>query len=145
MTNSKPPVQSYKDLEVWQKSMDMVTAVYQVTKEFPKDELYTLTNQIRRSAISVPSNIAEGRGKRSTGDYIRFLNIAYGSISELETQLIISKNLGYVSSGKLDSLFTDINRIGRMLNGLISSLEGKQTTSRRIPNPESRIPVNDDA
>jgi four helix bundle protein len=144
MKEQKANVQSYKNLEVWQKSVDMVTAVYKLTKDFPKDELYALTNQIRRSAVSVPSNIAEGRGKRSTGDYIRFLNIAYGSAAELETQLIISKNLGYMSSEKLEPICMDINRICRMLNGLIASLE-KKIPSRRILNPESRIPVNDDA
>lgn len=130
-------VQGHKDLEVWQKSVDMVTTVYALTKQFPREEIYTLTSQIRRSAISIPSNIAEGRGKRSTRDFIRFLNIAYGSASELETQIIISQNLGYVSPEECKPLFEEINRICRMLNGLLAALEKKLIPS---PNAECQMP-----
>jgi four helix bundle protein len=129
-------VQSYKDLEVWQKSINMVTMVYAMTKQFPKEELYTLTSQIRRSAISIPSNIAEGRGKRSTRDFMRFLNIAYGSAAELETQLIIGKNLGYVSPEQAEPLFQEVGRICRMLNGMLTGLEKKLSP----PNAECQMP-----
>lgn len=78
-------IQSYRDLDVWKKSVALVTDVYQATALFPKEEVYGLTSQIRRSAVSIPSNIAEGRGKRGTRDFVRFLNIAYGSLCELET------------------------------------------------------------
>lgn len=130
-------VTSYKDLDVWQKAMDLVTEVYALTKGFPRDELYGLTSQMRRAAVSIPSNIAEGRGKRSTGDFMRFLNIAYGSAAELETQIIISENLGYTDQNITKPLIEETNRVCRMLNGLITSLEAKAS---RIPNPESRIP-----
>lgn len=83
---------NYKELIVWQKSVDLVTEVYAVTKDFPKEEIYSLTSQIRRSAISIPSNIAEGHSRRSQTDYLQFLKIARGSCAELETQLLISKN-----------------------------------------------------
>jgi len=118
-------VQSYKDLEVWQKAVDLVTSVYVVTKQFPKEELYTLTSQIRRAAISIPSNIAEGRGKRSTRDFMRYLNIAYGSAAELETQLVIARNLDYISQKTVEPLFEKIARINRMINGMLSGLEKK--------------------
>lgn len=117
--------QSYKDLTVWQKAMELVTEVYSATQSFPRTEQYGLTSQIRRSAISIPSNIAEGRAKRSTKDYIRFVNIAYGSVAELETQLIISRNLGYLDGSKLEAFLEKSAAIGRMLNGLISGLEKK--------------------
>jgi four helix bundle protein len=118
-------VQSYKDLDVWQRSMDLVEAVYALTKQFPKEELYTLTSQIRRAAISVPSNIAEGRSKRATRDFMRFIHISYGSMAELETQLMIAERLSYISHDKLSPLVEEIGDIGRMLNGLLSGLERK--------------------
>ena len=136
-------LQSYKDLEVWQKSVDLVVCIYALTKQFPKEEIYALTNQIRRAAVSIPSNIAEGRAKRSTRDFIRFINIAYGSAAELETQLFISEKLGYVSSEQLRPLFDDISRVGRMLNGMLSGLEKKIALSSRMPNAKCRMPVSE--
>jgi len=118
-------VQSYRDLEIWKRSMDLVAEIYLITKQFPKEELYTLTSQIRRAAISIPSNIAEGRSKRSTKDYMRFLNVSYGSLSELETQLMIGQKLGYIASNKLDPMLDETANIGRMINGLLSSLDRK--------------------
>ena len=97
-------MKSHKELNVWKGSIDLVTQLYKITKQFPKEELYGLTNQIRRSAVSIPSNISEGAARNQTKEYIRFLNIAQGSLSELETQLIIAKNLGYIDS----ELFEDI-------------------------------------
>ena len=89
--------QSYKDLIVWQKAMKISVLVYTLTDRFPKSEIFSLTNQIRRSAVSIPSNIAEGWGRRGSGEYIQFLKIASGSASELETQLILSKQLKFGS------------------------------------------------
>lgn len=125
-------INSYKDLQVWQKAIQLVTDVYMLTKSFPKDEVYALTSQIRRAAISIPSNIAEGQSKRSTKDYIRFLNIAYGSCAELETQLCISTNLHYATSEQTQSLSEKGSEIGRMINGLINSLENSLTEARSL-------------
>jgi len=118
-------IHSYKDLDVWKRSVNLVVTVYSLTKRFPKEELYTLVSQLRRSAISIPSNIAEGHSKRATKDYIRFVNIAYGSLAELETQLVISEKLNYLPAKDLEPLWEETKSIGRMLNGLISGLEKK--------------------
>jgi len=118
-------VLSHKDLEVWQRSMNLVADVYLLTKTFPKEELYGLVSQMRRAAVSIPSNIAEGRAKRSTRDYIRFVNIAYGSAAELETQMLIAKRLEFAVSERSDAILSELSEIGKMLNGLLLSLEKK--------------------
>jgi len=115
-------VKSYKDLIVWQKSMDLVEMVYQVTKEFPKEELYGLTNQLRRAAVSVPSNIAEGQARSSTAEFRNFLSIARGSLAEVETQLLIAERLNYIESGKLGELMNIQAEINKMTNALMSKL-----------------------
>jgi len=89
-------LKSFKDLKVWQKSYDLCLKTYRMTTTFPKDERYGLTSQIRRSAVSIPSNIAEGYGRKTTLDYIRMLYIAYGSVRELETQVLLAGDLGYI-------------------------------------------------
>jgi len=106
-------IKSYRDLIVWQKSMLSVTKVYAITKFFPASEVYGLSNQLRRSAVSVPSNIAEGYGRNSTNDYKRFLQIAVGSLYELQTQLEIAYNLTYINEealGDIISLCTEIEK-----------------------------------
>ena len=113
---------SYRDLIVWQKTMELVTVIYSKTREFPKEEKYGLTMQIRRCAVSVPSNIAEGYGRNSTPDYIRFLNIARGSLYELQTQLEIAVNLGYLKDTIFKDLLQSVNEVERMLNSLIGKL-----------------------
>src|SRR5580704_4221648 len=118
-------IQSYKDLEVWQKSVDMVIMIYALTKSFPKEELYTLTSQIRRAAISIPSNIAEGRAKRTTREYMRYVNIACGSAAELETHIMISEKLGYLSELAAKPILSETTTIACMLNKLYSALENK--------------------
>ena len=118
-------IKSYRDLVVWQKSMELVTTVYTITKEFPKEELYALISQIRRSAVSIPSNIAEGYGRNSTQDYIRFLQIACGSLYELQTQLEISINLTYIMREKSEGIFNLVNEVERMLNTMIRKLSNK--------------------
>lgn len=116
-------VQSYKDLIVWQKSIVLVTNVYRCTKAFPKDELYGLTSQLRRAAVSVPSNIAEGQGRLSTGEFKQFLGHARGSLHELQTQLVIAENLRYLPSAQKEKLLDASTEVDRMLSGLLSSLK----------------------
>ena len=114
-----------KELNVWQKSYILCLHIYKVTKGFPKDEIYGLTSQIRRSAVSIPSNIAEGYGRKTTLEYVRFLYIAYGSVCELETQVMISGDLCYVEKERLGELRGEIGDVERMLKALIKSLESK--------------------
>ena len=99
--------------------------IYKITKRFPKDETYGLTSQIRRSAVSIPSNIAEGYGRKTTLEYVRFLYIAYGSVCELETQTMISGDLGYVGKERLQKIRDEIGDVERMLKAMIKSLENK--------------------
>ena len=116
-------VKSYKDLNVWQKSIDLVKDIYILVKSLPKEETYALSDQIRRSAVSVPSNIAEGSGRNGTKEYIQFLYIALGSLCELETQIIISKEIGYINN--IEKLEEDMTIIKKMLNSMIASLKSK--------------------
>jgi four helix bundle protein len=118
MTN----VKSYRDLIVWQKSMNLVTEIYAVTRSFPSDELYGLTSQLRRCAVSTPSNIAEGYGRNSTSDYKRFLTIAVGSTFELQTQIEIAANLKYLSSDMFGEICNAAKEIELMLLSLIKKL-----------------------
>ncbi|MEX2347651.1 MAG: four helix bundle protein [Balneolaceae bacterium] len=105
----------YKDLEIWKRSVNLATDVYSTTSGFPKEETYGITSQLRRCAVSVPSNIAEGAGRVSKKEFKRFLNIAYGSIYELETQLLISKNLGYINEKEHQKLEKEIDEIQKMI------------------------------
>jgi four helix bundle protein len=115
-------IESYRDLIVWQKSLSLVKLTYQLTKHFPKEEQFGLTNQLRRAAVSVPSNIAEGNGRGTTADYIRFLQIARGSLFETQTQIEISIQLGFLNSTSALELQALCNEIERMLNAIISKL-----------------------
>jgi len=112
----------YRDLKVWQLGMEITREVYQLTSGFPKDELYGLTSQIRRCAVSIPSNIAEGHSRDSSKELARFVSIAKGSLAELETQLLIAKELRYGDTTSLDSLLIIVEQEGRMLTGLRRSL-----------------------
>ena len=113
----------HKQLDVWQYSMRFVSALYLLTKQFPSDERFGLTNQIQRASVSIPSNIAEGAARQSNKEYIQFLYIALGSAAEAETQLLIARDLKYVDS--IDNLYNDIQSIKRMLLGLIKSKQAK--------------------
>ncbi|MCB1065697.1 MAG: four helix bundle protein [Verrucomicrobiae bacterium] len=115
-------MQSYQDLKVWNLGMDLAVELYQISKAFPAEERFGLTSQIRKSAVSVPSNIAEGHARSSTGDYIRFLKISKASLAELETQAILSQRLGYVDRETITPFLDQIRTLGRMLNSLISKL-----------------------
>jgi four helix bundle protein len=116
-------MKGHRDLEVWQKSMQFVTDIYRETVAFPRSEVYGLANQVRRAAVSVPSNIAEGCGRSSKKEFAHFLCNARGSLLEVETQLEIAKNLGYLSDKSASELVLKTNEIGRMLNGLRSWCE----------------------
>jgi four helix bundle protein len=115
-------VKHYQELIVWQKTMDLVEEVYKATHSFPRDEIYGLTSQIRRAAVSIPSNIAEGQGRRTTPDFLRHLSIAYGSLLELETQILLGIRLHYLAQEKCREIMSMTAEVGRMLNGLMSSL-----------------------
>lgn len=115
-------VKSHEDLLVWQMSIAFVTNIYKLTNDFPKSEIYGLTNQMRRAAVSIPSNIAEGAARNWTKEYIQFLYVALGSVSEIDTQLIISNNLGYINT---DDLRVDLKNIKGKLINLIASLKRK--------------------
>ena len=115
--------QSYKDLTVWQKSMDLTEEVYRLVKKLPKEETYALSDQMRRSAVSVPSNIAEGHGRQSDNEFKNFLSVANGSLSELETQLLICVRLDYLSEADIKYVLSLSNEINRMLTTLILRLK----------------------
>ena len=117
----------YKELIVWQKAMALCKDVYALTKAFPKEELFGITNQMRRCAVSIPSNIAEGQARHSPKEFIHFLKISYGSLAELETQLLISLNIGVVKEEQIKILLENLQEIERMVMGLVRSIE-KETT-----------------
>ena len=114
---------SYRDLIAWQKSMDLVEMIYTITRTFPKEELYGLTSQVRRAAVSIPSNIAEGEGRNSKKEFSQFLSIAYGSLSEVETQIMIANRLRYTENNKCEAVMKSCTEIGKIINGLKRSLQ----------------------
>ena len=117
-----PPMKTHKDLVVWQNAITLVTEIYQVSKLFPKEELYGLTSQLRRSAVSIPSNISEGAARNHSKEFIHYLYISLGSIAELETQLIISINLGYIQEELWQEFEDKIKKIRVQLSGLIKAI-----------------------
>lgn len=118
-------IQSYRDLVVWQKSMDLAVSIYKRTKKYPKEEKFGLVSQMRRAAASIPANIAEGHERRTTGEYLNALSVAEGSQAELETFIILSERLAYLSQKGSESLLETCAEISKMLNGLIKSLKEK--------------------
>jgi four helix bundle protein len=115
-------VRSFRDLTVWQKSLDLAEAIYVQSHGFPKAEVYGLTSQMRRCAISIPSNIAEGHARHSTKEFLQFLGISQGSLAELETQIEIAVRLGYITRQQHVDILQPCNEIGKMLSALIKSL-----------------------
>lgn len=113
---------TYQDLTVWQESIELVAIVYAITETFPDTEKFGITNQMRRCAVSIPSNIAEGHARKSDGDFVRFLRISYGSSAELETQLLIAKRLKFISSTDFAKVEKQLISVKKMLNKLMSSL-----------------------
>ena len=121
-TPSKIPIKSHRDLIVWQKAMNLVTAVYLATENFPRTELYGLTSQIRRAAMSVPANIAEGQGRRLSGEFLQFLGNARGSLLELDTHLEIAHRLGFIGQQVHGTLCDQLIEVRRLLNGLMRAI-----------------------
>lgn len=114
---------NFKKLLIWQKSMSLITKIYISTNNFPKEEVFGLTSQIRRSSISIPSNIAEGFGRESNKDFLRFLNISIGSLFEMQTQLEIAKNIAYLNEDEFNNLYEDSREAERMLVSFINKLK----------------------
>jgi four helix bundle protein len=112
----------YRELTVWQRAIDLVEAVYRTSACFPREEVYGLTSQVRRAAVSVPSNIAEGHGRNTTKDFLSFLSIARGSLKELETQVTIAQRLNYITPANEDELLQLSNQVGRLITGLVKAL-----------------------
>src|SRR2546428_3438028 len=141
MSSPRRPIRGYLDLEVWQRAMDLVVQCYRVTRSFPANERYGLTAQARRAAVSVPSNIAEGRGRRGLGDFLRHLAIANGSLTELETQLQISVRLGYIAEDDARAILRTCGEVGRLLAGLGPALRRRRASpGTPVPVPARRFP-----
>jgi four helix bundle protein len=120
---SEPSIRSYRDLGVWQEAMALAEAAYRITTTFPKEELYGMSGQIRRSATSIAANIAEGYGREATGSYIQFLKVAKGSLRELETHLLLAQRVELVRREGVQPLLGQCDKVGKMLHGLIRSLQ----------------------
>jgi four helix bundle protein len=123
-------MKSHRDLEVWKRSVDLVTTVYEVTKTFPKEERYGITNQIRRAAVSIPSNISEGAARRHNKEFVQFLYVSLGSISELETQIIISQNLKFLSSNDSIKIQNELTELRKMILGLIRHIRSRVKSNK---------------
>ena len=117
-------IESYRDLHVWQRAMDLVAESYTFSRQLPKEEMFGLTSQLRRAAVSVPANVAEGYGRASRPAYLNHVSVAYGSLMELETHLLITERVGYVPMQTVEPLLNGSAEVGRMLNGLCRSLGG---------------------
>ena len=130
MTEPTKP-QHYKDLLIWQKGMALAKLVYQVTQKFPSEERYGLTSQLRRAAVSVPSNIAEGQARRGTNEFLQFLSIAEGSLAELETQLLLSTELAYCKPADVESPLKEIDELQKMIGALKRKLASFSSLSTR--------------
>ena len=136
-TKPKPVIRSHRDLIVWQKAMDLVVSVYRATDSFPKAETYGLTSQIRRAVTSIPANIAEGQGRRLPREFLYFLANARGSLWELDTHLEAAMRLGFLTGEAHAELRSQMDEVGRMLNGLMRSVANSATLS--LQNPASSI------
>ena len=113
---------SYRDLEVWKRAMKLVKRIYQLTAKFPSEERFGLTNQIRRAAVSIPSNLAEGHARSGSAEFGRFISISMGSVAELETQILLSADLKYSDGESANEILAELNEIGKMLRGLSKSI-----------------------
>lgn len=122
MENDKTPAKNYRELIVWQDGIKLVKAVYKLTEKFPRQEVYALADQVRRAAVSVPSNIAEGQARKSPGDFRRFLHIALGSLAEVDTQLVLAQEFGYITKEDIDVMDEQIQGLRKKLYALMNSL-----------------------
>src|SRR6266852_6271894 len=123
---------SYRDLEVWKKAIDVARNVYKATAKFPAEERFGLVNQIRRSAVSVPSNLAEGHARASAAEFSRFILISMGSVAELETQILLSGDLGYLDNERKESLLSELDLVGKMLRGLSKAIARRKSQMRKL-------------
>mgnify|MGYP005842249397 FL=1 len=117
------PVRSFRDLIAWQKAMSLVTEIYRLTRNFPAEEMFGLVSQMRQAAVSIPSNIAEGHARASSGEFRQFLGHARGSLAELETQVQIARNLNYLTETQTNALSESATEVGKVLNGLLAALK----------------------
>lgn len=124
-------IKSYQDLDVWQIGMDVAKTVYSLTAKFPLDERFGLVSQMRRAAVSIPANIAEGHARKSRAEFRQFVSIALGSVAELETQLILSKELNFIAKEDTEAMMAQLDTLGKMLRGLSKSLSSVNTGDRR--------------
>jgi four helix bundle protein len=122
-------IKNYRELIVWQRAMDLVEMIYRVSRSFPKEELFALGAQLRRAAVSIPANIAEGQGRHTTKEFLHFLSIASGSLVEMETHVLIAERLNYVSHQVASEAIGLAAEVGRLTNGLVRSLR------KRLPKP----------
>ena len=126
-------METHKDLRVWQQSIEMVTSIYMMTQSFPKEETFGLVSQLRRASVSVPSNIAEGYARGTDKEKLHFLRISSGSMSEVETQLLLGLNLGYIGQEKYNELSEIVTSVWKQLNSLISSIKNRLTPQEQLP------------
>ena len=126
-------METHKDLRVWQQSIEMVTSIYLMTQSFPKEETFGLVSQLRRASVSVRSNIAEGYARGTDKEKLHFLRISSGSMSEVETQLLLSLNLGYIDQEKYNELSEIVTSVWKQLNSLISSIKKRLTPQEQLP------------
>jgi four helix bundle protein len=129
-------VRNYRDLLVWQKAMDLVANCYELTRSFPKEEIYGLTNQIRRAAISIPANIAEGHSRFNKREFVQFIGIATGSLAELETDLLIAVKLNYLDKSRTDPVLEKTDELARMLKGLRNALRPTKLSQSQSLTPK---------
>jgi four helix bundle protein len=136
-------IKDYRDLVVWQRAMDLTEMVYGMSRSFPKEEIFGLTAQLRRAAVSVPANIAEGQGRHTTRDFIQFLSIASGSLKELETHVLIAQRLGYIIDDAASQAIALAAEVGRLKSGLVRSLREKIPSGNSIPRSSQRRSTTD--
>ncbi len=129
MENERRSIKSYRDLIVWQKALILVSAIYKISEAFPAREMYGLTSQIRRAAVSIPSNIAEGQARQHTGEFVHFLHIALGSLAEVDTQLELAVEMDFTSREQIGTCNQQIEEIRKMLHVLIRSLPDRREVS----------------
>src|SRR5215470_1015634 len=131
MAFAKDSIKSHRDLIAWQKAMDLVILAYSVSNAFPREEIFGLTSQLRRSAVSIPANIAEGQGRRMKGEFANFLGNARGSLAELDTHLEIALRLGYLKAQEHHAIDRSLHEVGRLINGLLRSMTRSGTATRK--------------
>ena len=130
MASNKTPARNYRELLVWQDGIKLAKSVYQITARFPREERFALSDQLRRAAVSVPSNIAEGQARRAPADFKRFLHMALGSLAEVDTQLVLAQEFGYLSEEDVESMDGPIQNLRKKLYALINSLSDTQRDTR---------------